>query len=53
MIVKASPGIKVPMEDKPNTYINDAEEATVEQSAYYQRRIDDGDLVEVKAKGAK
>jgi len=42
--VIAAPGIKVPMEDKPRSYITDEEPADVEDSAYYQRRIADGDL---------
>lgn len=44
--VKASPGLFVPMEDKPRVYINDAETVSVPDSSYYQRRIADGDLVE-------
>lgn len=61
MNVIASPGIKVPMEDKPNTYIDETVSVQVEDSAYYLRRISDGDLVivvdasviETKNKGAK
>ena len=47
MKVQAAPGIKVPMEDKPHDYITDAEAVDVPETAYYQRRITDGDLVEV------
>lgn len=60
MKVKATPGIKVPKEDKPREYITDAppEGETgfdVPETAYYLRRISDGDLVIVKTtgKGAK
>ena len=60
MKVKATPGIKVPMEDKPREYITDTppegeQGFDVPDSAYYLRRIADGDLVIVKqnAKGAK
>lgn len=47
MKVQAAPGIKVPMEDKPHDYITDAETVNVLDTAYYQRRIDDGDLLSV------
>jgi hypothetical protein len=52
MLVKAAPGLKVPQEEKPRDYITDTPpdgEAgyTVPDSAYYLRRIYDGDLVEV------
>lgn len=60
MKVKAAPGIKVPMEDKPREYITDAppegeQSFDVPETAYYRRRITDGDLVIVKAttKGVK
>lgn len=58
MKVLAAPGIKVPMEDHPRDYITDVppagEEAfTVADSAYYLRRVADGDLVEVAAKSSK
>lgn len=49
MKVQAVAGLKVPMEDKPHDYITDAEAVDVPDSAYYQRRITDGDLVEVAA----
>lgn len=45
MRVKAAPGIKVPKEFHPTRYITDAEPVEVIDSAYYQRRITDGDLV--------
>lgn len=50
MKVNAAPGLKVPMEDKPHDYIKDADVMNVPETAYYQRRISDGDLVEVIAK---
>lgn len=43
--VKAAAGLSVPMEDKPRTYITDAETVAVADSTYYQRRLADGDLV--------
>lgn len=49
MHVKAAPGLRVPKEDKPRDYITDAESVEVPQSAYYLRRIGDGDLTEVAA----
>jgi hypothetical protein len=56
MQVKAATGLKVPMEDKPHDYITDAESVDVPESAYYQRRVSDGDLlidapVKTKTKG--
>jgi hypothetical protein len=45
MQVQAVPGLKVPMEDKPHDYITDASAVDVPDTAYYQRRISDGDLV--------
>lgn len=44
MKVKAEVGIKVPMENQPYAYI-EQEPVEVEDSIYYQRRINDGDLV--------
>lgn len=46
MKVKAAVGIKVPMENQPYRYI-EQEPVEVENSIYYQRRINDGDLVVV------
>lgn len=45
MQVQAAPGLRVPMEDKPRTHITDTESVAVPDSAYYQRRLADGDLV--------
>lgn len=47
MLVKAAPGVQVPKEGKPREYITDVED--VPQSAYYLRRVTDGDLLEVAA----
>jgi len=47
MQVQAAAGLKVPMEDKPHDYITDAAVADVPDTAYYQRRISDGDLIVV------
>ncbi|AXP61467.1 DUF2635 domain-containing protein [Haemophilus influenzae] len=44
MKVKATIGIKVPMEHQPYTYIEQVP-VEVEPSIYYQRRINDGDLI--------
>lgn len=49
MKAKAATGLKVPMEGKPHDYITDAVAVDVPDSAYYQRRISDGDLIEVVA----
>lgn len=46
MYVKAGSGLKVPLEGKPNTYITDGEIVSVEDSAYYLRRVTDGDCIE-------
>lgn len=55
MKVKAAPGIKVPKEDKPREYITDTppdgeQSFDVPDTAYYLRRVADGDLVIVKPK---
>lgn len=47
MIVKAVPGVKVPLENQPYAYI-EQESVEVDDSVYYQRRIADGDLIEVQ-----
>lgn len=53
MLVKAAPGINVPKEDKPREYITDASAVEVPDSAYYLRRLADGDLLIADKKGAK
>lgn len=46
MLVKAAPGVKVPREDDPRKYITDDTSVDLEMTAYYIRRLADGDLVE-------
>ncbi|MDF0377695.1 DUF2635 domain-containing protein [Methylophilus sp. YYY-1] len=60
MFVVAAPGIKVPKEDKPHDYIEQEAVEVSDDSAYYLRRISDGDLIITeqktetkKAKGAE
>ena len=50
MNVIAAPGIKVPKEDKPREYITATEAVEVPETAYYLRRIADGDLLEAPVK---
>ena len=57
MRVLAIPGIKVPQEERPRDYITETppegEDAyTVPDTAYYLRRINDGDLIDVDAAAA-
>jgi hypothetical protein len=47
MKVKAAPGMKFPMEDNARKYIT-TEAVTVENTAYYRRAVQDGDLILVK-----
>lgn len=47
--VKAAPGVEVPVEGAPRRYITDADPVEVEDSAYYRRRVTDGDLLIVSA----
>lgn len=47
MIVKAAHEVKVPLENQPYAYI-EQEPVEVDDSVYYQRRIADGDLIEVQ-----
>lgn len=54
MIVIAANGLLVPKEDKPREYISDTPPDgevgyTVPDTAYYLRRLAEGDLVEVAA----
>lgn len=46
MRVQAAPGIKVPREDDPRKHITDSEPVELDMTAYYIRRMSDGDLVE-------
>lgn len=50
MKVIAAPGINCPMEDSPRRYITDAQAVEVPESAYYLRRIVDGDLLPADTK---
>ena len=51
MKVKAAPGLKCPMEDRPKEYINDDPKGVaVPDTSYYQRLLDDGSLVLVPTK---
>jgi len=43
--VIARPGLRVPREDKARQYITDTETTEVPESAYYLRRLKEGDLV--------
>lgn len=43
--VKAAVGVRVPVEGSPRKYITDAEAVTVTRTAYYIRRLKDGDLI--------
>lgn len=43
--VKAAPGVRVPFEGAPRKYITDAAEVEVTRTAYYIRRLKDGDLI--------
>ena len=45
IIVKAAPNVRVPIEGKPKSYIESDESITVAHTAYYERRIADGDLI--------
>ena len=47
MKVKAAPGMKFPREDNARKYIT-TEAVTVENTAYYRRAVQDGDLILVK-----
>ncbi|MDL2266770.1 DUF2635 domain-containing protein [Desulfovibrio sp. OttesenSCG-928-G15] len=53
LTVTAAPGLSVPMQDKPRDYITDAMALAVPDTAYYRRRIADGDLLITTAKPAK
>lgn len=53
MNVIAAPGIKVPKEDQPRDYLSDAEAVEVPDTAYYRRRLADGDLLPAPVKTAR
>jgi hypothetical protein len=55
MIVKAAAGLLVPKEGQPRQYITESEAVDVPETAYYRRRLAEGDLVpaaQTKAKAA-
>jgi hypothetical protein len=43
--VIARKGVRVPKEETPDRYITDSEAVSVAQSAYYRRRLREGDLL--------
>lgn len=45
MLVKAAPGVAVPLEGAPRQYITEDQPQAVADSAYYLRRLADGDLI--------
>jgi hypothetical protein len=45
--VKASPGLNVPKEGNPRSYINDSEAVAVEGSHYYRKAVIDADLIQL------
>lgn len=47
MYLKAIAGIRVPTEFHSQRYITDSQISNVDESAYYLRRITDGDVIEV------
>lgn len=49
MNVIAAPGLKVPMEHDPRSYIDETTPVDIEVTGYYIRRLADGDLVEAPA----
>lgn len=53
MNVIAAPGIQVPKEDKPHDYITDTDAVDVPETAYYLRRIADGDLLDAPVKKSR
>ena len=53
MRVQAAPGIKVPREDNPRAFITETEPVEVEMTAFYVRRMADGDLVEAAQAAAE
>ncbi|WP_175992311.1 DUF2635 domain-containing protein [Burkholderia vietnamiensis] len=49
MKVIARKGLRVPKERAPRQYITDAESVEVPDTAYYMRRVTDGDLIDQSA----
>ncbi|MGE4539213.1 MAG: DUF2635 domain-containing protein [Desulfovibrio sp.] len=50
--VRAAPGLRVPMEGMPRRHITGDAAVAVPDSAYYRRRLADGDLLLATAKAA-
>lgn len=48
MLVKAAPGLQVPMENNPKKLITDSDPVDVPETIYYRRLRDDGSLVDGK-----
>lgn len=48
MLVRAATGLKVPKEEQPRDYIEGDQPVQVPESAYYLRRVTDGDLIIVQ-----
>lgn len=48
--VRAAPGLKMPKEGAPRTYITETETVQVPATHYYRKAIADGDLVEEQAR---
>jgi hypothetical protein len=53
MLIIAAPGLKVPKETRPRDYITDAQPVEVPDTAYYRRRLADGDLRPVEPQPAE
>ena len=53
MNVIAAPGLKVPMEHDPRSYIDETTPVEIDPTGYYIRRMAEGDLVEAPAQPAK
>ena len=45
LLVRAAPGLRVPREDAPRRYITDDQPVSVPATAYYLRRLHNGELV--------
>lgn len=49
LIVKAAPGLKVPLESNARRYIGDGAAVEVDATAYYLRRIKFGELLDASS----
>ncbi|MFH1028486.1 MAG: hypothetical protein V1791_10835 [Pseudomonadota bacterium] len=50
MLVKAAPGLKVPMEGRPRGFISGPDPVRVPDTAYYLRMVADGSLTAIGEK---